>query len=147
MLNPAINKAYSDDVKRTSGIPGVRAFTAPRAGTSERTEGQPALLMTDSGAWLQNEKLHQEIFGPATVLVACSSEPEFLQIAEALDGSLTATIHGTPDELKEYQNLVSLLSTKADALFLTDFPQASKWVTQCTTAVPIQQQRMRNLLP
>jgi alpha-ketoglutaric semialdehyde dehydrogenase len=122
MLNPAISKAYTEDLKKTSGITGVRAFTASRAGNLQRTEGQPALLATDSGTWLQNEKLHQEIFGPTTVLVTCSSESEFLRIAEALEGSLTATIHGTHDELKNYQNLVSLLSTKAGRLIFNGFP-------------------------
>ncbi|MFL6350967.1 MAG: aldehyde dehydrogenase (NADP(+)) [Bryobacteraceae bacterium] len=122
MLNAGISKAYAEDLKRTSGITGVRAFTPPRPGNPERVEGQPALLLTDSSAWLQNETLHQEIFGPATVLVTCSSEPEFLRIAAALEGSLTATIHGTHEELKKYQNLVSLLSTKAGRLVFNGFP-------------------------
>jgi 2,5-dioxopentanoate dehydrogenase len=122
MLNPGISKAYAEDLKKTSGITGVRAFTASRVDNPERTEGHPALLTTDSGTWLQNERLRQEIFGPATILVTCSSEPEFLRIAETLEGSLTATIHGTHDELKNYQNLISLLSTKAGRLIFNGFP-------------------------
>jgi 2,5-dioxopentanoate dehydrogenase len=122
MLNPAIRKAYTEDLKNASGIPGVRAFSASHAGDPERTEGQPALLVTDSATWLGNERLHQEIFGPSTVLVSCSSESEFLRVAEALEGSLTATIHGTPDELNQYRELISVLSKKAGRLIFNGFP-------------------------
>lgn len=122
MLNPGIGKAYRDDLKQTSEIAGVSAFRASHRGNPQLTEGQPTLLVTDSDAWLENKKLRKEIFGPATVMVTCSSEPEFLRIAEALEGSLTATIHGTPDELKKYQNLISLLGTKAGRLIFNGFP-------------------------
>jgi alpha-ketoglutaric semialdehyde dehydrogenase len=122
MLNPAIRKAYTQDLKNASGIPGVRAFNASHAGHPERTEGEPALLVTDSATWLSNERLHQEIFGPSTVLVSCSSESEFLRVAEALEGSLTATIHGTPDELNQYRELISVLTQKAGRLIFNGFP-------------------------
>lgn len=122
MLNPAISKAYAEDLKAASGVSGVRAFTASAAASSARTEAQPGLLATDSGTWLKNEKLHQEIFGPATVLVTCSSESEFLRIAEALEGSLTATIHAAPGELNQYRELISVLSKKAGRLIFNGFP-------------------------
>jgi alpha-ketoglutaric semialdehyde dehydrogenase len=122
MLNPAIRKAYTEDLKNASGVAGVRSFAASSSGNPERTEGQPALLVTDSGTWLKTEKLRQEIFGPATILVSCSSESEFLRIAEALEGSLTATIHGTHDELKQYRELISVLRTKAGRLIFNGFP-------------------------
>jgi 2,5-dioxopentanoate dehydrogenase len=122
MLNPAIRKAYTEDLTKASGVPGVRAIKASHAGDPQRTEGQPALLVTDSATWLGNERLHEEIFGPSTLLVSCSSESEFLRVAEALEGSLTATIHGTPDELNQYRELISLLSTKAGRLIFNGFP-------------------------
>jgi 2,5-dioxopentanoate dehydrogenase len=122
MLNPAISKAYTEDLIKASSVPGIRAFKASHAGDPRRTEGQPALLVTDSGTWLGNERLHQEIFGPSTLLVSCSSESEFLRVAEALEGSLTATIHGTPDELNHYRELISVLSKKAGRLIFNGFP-------------------------
>ncbi len=122
MLNPAIRKAYTEDLKGASGIAGVRAFTASRAANPALTEAQAGLLVTDSGTWLENKKLRREIFGPATVLVSCSSEAEFLRVAAALEGSLTATIHGMPDELKQYRELVSVLRTKAGRLIFNGFP-------------------------
>ncbi len=122
MLNSAIRKSYIEKLERVKGDSGVRAFTSSREGEAARTEGQAGLLVTDSGTWLENEELREEIFGPSTILVTCASEEEFLRVTAALEGSLTATIHGTPDELQHYCNLISSLSTKAGRLILNGFP-------------------------
>jgi len=45
-----------------------------------------------------------------------------LRVAAALEGSLTATIHGTHDELNQYRELVSVLRTKAGRLIFNGFP-------------------------
>jgi 2,5-dioxopentanoate dehydrogenase len=81
MLNPAIQKGYSDKLKDVMAIEGVTAYLSAHAGSQDRTEGQPGLLVTDSQAWLGSKELHEEIFGPATVLVRCRSDAEFLDIA------------------------------------------------------------------
>ena len=51
----------------------------------------------------------EEVFGPSTVVVRCSSRQELEGVARQLDGQLTATIHGTPADLDEYAWLVSIL--------------------------------------
>lgn len=122
MLNPAISKAYAEKLDHAKRSASVRSFTSSSPADPTRTEAQANLLVTDSGSWLASKDLHQEIFGPATVLVACSSEDEFLRVAASLEGSLTATIHGTPKELKRYRNLVSVLSRKAGRLIFNGFP-------------------------
>ncbi len=122
MLNPAIFKAYAEKLDHAKHAAGVRAFNSSRPADPARTEGQANLLVTDSGSWLQNKDLHEEIFGPATLLVTCSSEDEFLRVAATLEGSLTATIQGTPEELKQHHNLVFLLGRKAGRLIFNGFP-------------------------
>ncbi len=122
MLNSAIQKGYMEKIEQVKRAPGVRAFTSSHAGNASRTEGQAGLLVTDAIAWLENKELRQEIFGPSTILVSCASEEEFLRVSRALEGSLTATIHGTPDELQHYRTLISYLSTKAGRLIFNGFP-------------------------
>jgi NADP-dependent aldehyde dehydrogenase len=43
-------------------------------------------------------------------------------VANNLDGQLTATIHGTPEDLAEYASLVSILEDKAGRLIFNGFP-------------------------
>ena len=122
MLNPAICKGYAEGLDRAKGVAGVRAFRSSHPNDPGRTEAQSALLVTDSGTWLRNRELHQEIFGPATVLIHCARKEDLLKAANALEGSLTATIHGTPEELAENSELIAVLRRKAGRLIFNGFP-------------------------
>ena len=45
-----------------------------------------------------------------------------LEIAQALPGTLTATIHGTPEDLEQHRELIAVLATKAGRLIFNGFP-------------------------
>ena len=122
MLNPSISKNYADRFNSAKGLPGVKPFTSSKQADSSKTQGQPGLLVTDSDTWLQTKDLHQEIFGPATVLVKCQSAEELLKVTDALEGTLTATVHGTPDELASYGELLHKLTAKAGRLIFNGYP-------------------------
>jgi NADP-dependent aldehyde dehydrogenase len=122
MLNAAISQGFAANFKAAAAVAGVSSTVSTQSGDPQRTQGRPGVLVTDADTWLQNENLHEEIFGPATVLVACESAADLLRCGEALEGSLTATIHGTPEELAENRELVNLLSTKAGRLIFNGYP-------------------------
>ncbi len=122
MLNSAIHKGYLEKRQKFFGIEGVKVLLSNRKSDAQRTEGQPALLMTDSGKWLETKELHEEIFGPATVIVLCASGKELRKCSEAIEGNLTATIHGTPEELAHNHSLVETLATKAGRLIFNGYP-------------------------
>ncbi len=104
MLNAAIAKGFADSFRKAAGIRGVETHASRRESDAQRTEGQPGVMLTDSTTWSRSKELHEEIFGPSTVVVHCGSEADLLTAAEALPGSLTATIHGTPEELRDYSS-------------------------------------------
>jgi len=122
MLNSAICKGFAERFKVAAAVAGVNAKVSARTGNPQRTEGRPGLLVTNAGTWLNNPELHEEIFGPATVMVGCKSDAELLQCARALEGSLTATVHGTAEELAERRELVDVLGTKAGRLIFNGYP-------------------------
>jgi NADP-dependent aldehyde dehydrogenase len=80
------------------------------------------MLTTDARTWLHNEALQGEIFGPVTVSVACDSHEDLLQVAKQIQGSLTATIHGTPEDLERYADLVAVLRMRAGRLIFNGYP-------------------------
>lgn len=45
-----------------------------------------------------------------------------MKVARGLQGHLTATIHGTNDDLSEFQELVDVLQTKVGRLVFNSFP-------------------------
>ncbi len=72
--------------------------------------------------FLQDEHLADEIFGPATLLVQYSNREQVLQVARELEGHLTATIHGTEEDLREFSDLLAILEEKVGRLLFNGFP-------------------------
>lgn len=122
MLNTAIQRGYEEKFKAMAAIAGVASHCSAAASRVERTEGRPGVFTTDARTWLASRELHEEIFGPATILVECDSEAELLEAACSLEGTLTATIHGTPEELANHHKLVDVLGRKAGRLVFNGYP-------------------------
>ncbi len=66
--------------------------------------------------------LDAEIFGPTTLLVEHTSRDQVLAIARSLEGHLTATIHGTEQDLGDFADLIAILETKVGRLIFNGFP-------------------------
>jgi 2,5-dioxopentanoate dehydrogenase len=79
------------------------------------------LFETDAASFL-GSSLDGEIFGPTTLLVRHSSRDQVLAIARSLEGHLTATIHGTEDDLRDFADLIAILETKVGRLIFNGFP-------------------------
>ncbi len=122
MLNAAIAKGYAESFEKAAKIPGVEARVSVREADAQHTEGRPGIMVTDAKTWLRHKELQEEIFGPATVIVGCASRAEVLECANALEGSLTATIHGEPDELVQQHALLGILQRKAGRLLFNGYP-------------------------
>ena len=122
MVHPGILRAYEEGVRRLEGIAGVKVLKSSVTASAGKTEAGPVVFVTDSKTFLSQGELSQEVFGPSTVIVACDSRKEMMRVARELDGHLTATIHGTEDELVEYRDLVELLQQKVGRLVFNGFP-------------------------
>jgi alpha-ketoglutaric semialdehyde dehydrogenase len=81
-----------------------------------------ALFQTDGASFLADPELSAEIFGPSTLLVNYSSRDQLLEIVRALEGQLTATVHGTEQDLREFGDLVAALERRAGRLIFNGFP-------------------------
>ena len=79
-------------------------------------------FVTDARTFLGHDELRQEVFGPSTVLVRCESREQLEAVARAMEGQLTATLHGTPADLADHARLVSILERKAGRLVVNGFP-------------------------
>jgi 2,5-dioxopentanoate dehydrogenase len=85
--------------------------------------GQRARMYVTSAENLgQWPEIAEEVFGPSTVAVTTRSRDEVLEAARGLHGHLTATIHGTPEDLKEWAELVEILQTKVGRIIFNGWP-------------------------
>ena len=56
------------------------------------------------------------------MIIPVNTKKEMLDIAENLSGHLTATVHGTDEELIEYKELLDILEQKAGRVIINGFP-------------------------
>jgi NADP-dependent aldehyde dehydrogenase len=118
MLYPALLDAFEAGVRRLSAVEGVSTI---RAGDTVG-QARPSLFETAADVFLRNGDIGHEVFGPSTVVIRCASRDEMEAMARRLEGQLTATLHGTPEDLKAYASLVSILEDKAGRLIVNGFP-------------------------
>jgi NADP-dependent aldehyde dehydrogenase len=122
MLYPGILKSYESGVERLAAIRDVVTIESAFTPDPAKTEARPALFLMTVGTFEKHHQLGEELFGPSSVLVQCQKRDELIAIARKLDGHLTATIHGTRDDLSEYADLVSILESKVGRLVFNGFP-------------------------
>ena len=93
-----------------------------RSSTDDAHRVAPALLRVDAQPFIAHRELREEMFGPASIVVGARDGAEMERVAEALEGQLTATIHGTAAELREHQGLVDILQDKVGRLLFNGYP-------------------------
>ena len=87
-----------------------------------RAEGGAYLLVTDENAFRKERALHEEIFGPATLLIKCETADKLIELAGELDGQLTATIHAEPEDEALTGRLLRVLQEKAGRIVWNSYP-------------------------
>jgi NADP-dependent aldehyde dehydrogenase len=69
-----------------------------------------------------DSELEEEIFGPTTLLVHYGETADLVEVAKKLHGHLTATIHGTPEDLRHAAQLIRVLETKVGRILFNGYP-------------------------
>ncbi|MDQ2666627.1 MAG: aldehyde dehydrogenase (NADP(+)) [Gemmatimonadota bacterium] len=119
MLYPQLFTSYGDAVARAEGH---GATVLARSVTDDARRATPALLRLDASQFVEQGELREEMFGPVSVVVGAGDIAELERVAESLEGQLTATIHGTPAELRENHRLVAILQRKVGRLLFNGYP-------------------------
>jgi len=121
MLTAGIHKAYLDAIDKRTGIAGL-TLVAQGSAEGQGCAAQAALYRCDAATYLATPALGEEIFGPASVLIACRDEAEVLAVARHLEGQLTATVHATADDRALAGSLLPVLERKAGRILFNGFP-------------------------
>jgi len=122
MLTPGISRAYEEGVSERKKHDSVSTLLRGEHVTGAHAQVRASLFRTDVKSFLADPSLGDEIFGPVGVLVTYRDRDEMLEIAQSLEGQLTATVHGTPEDLNANQDLLSVLEKKAGRLIFNGFP-------------------------
>ncbi|WP_299811710.1 aldehyde dehydrogenase (NADP(+)) [uncultured Roseibium sp.] len=119
MLTDGIAEAFRFGSRKVSGSTGVRELI----GTScETREAAPYLFETTGEAWLADEELGEEVFGPLGIVVRVKDEAQLLQIARGLEGQLTCTLQMDDGDTDLARRLMPVLERKAGRVLANAFP-------------------------
>ncbi|NMH66135.1 aldehyde dehydrogenase (NADP(+)) [Shewanella salipaludis] len=121
MLTPGIAAGFQREFAALLQRPGIELLAQGKAATAKH-HTRPAALRISATAFLGRPELQQEVFGPYALVVCCASKDEMYAIAEALDGQLTATLHGLEAELLAEPELVDILSHRVGRLIFNQMP-------------------------
>jgi 2,5-dioxopentanoate dehydrogenase len=105
MLHPGIAKAYSEKRGKALEQEGV-ATVAVASTKAQDGQGAPTIAAATAKAFFANPVLHQEVFGPYSLVIRCSDMSEMVAVARHLEGQLTTTLMATEQDILDNQALV-----------------------------------------
>lgn len=121
LLTEVIHSSYGSAITKRKAESAVRLLAEKKPSGAEGFCAHPAVFETDAASFV-GSSLDAEIFGPTTLLVRHSNRDQVLEIARSLEGHLTATIHGTEQDLRDFADLIAILETKVGRLIFNGFP-------------------------
>lgn len=119
MLTRGIASAYRDGKSRFDTRNAVRPVITTATGDRSAS---PNLYETEAEAYLQDETLGDEVFGPLGLVVRVADLDEMLRLATGFDGQLTATIHMNDGDTNAARRLLPILERKAGRLLVNGYP-------------------------
>jgi len=123
MLHAGIHAAYSNGIQHRLDDESLELLgTSSVEPNADRSEAAAYLFGTTQQGLLNDPTLLDELFGPVSTLAKCDDRAGMIAIAEKLEGSLSATIHGTEEDLAEYSDLVAVLQKKTGRLIFNGYP-------------------------
>jgi 2,5-dioxopentanoate dehydrogenase len=122
MLTPAIQAAYAQGVAQRTRAGSAQNLAEGPAPPGAACAASAVIFQTHADNLLRDPSLSQEIFGPSALLINYSSRVQLLELARGLEGHLTATLHGTEQDLADYRDLVEVLETRVGRIIFNGFP-------------------------
>ena len=119
MLTDGIAAAYRAGRDRIAGAAGVQEVLTSMCDLRNAT---PYLYQTTGAAWLADEALGEEVFGPLGIIVRVAEAGEMLAVARALHGQLTCTLHMDAADTEMARTLLPVLERKAGRVLANGFP-------------------------
>jgi len=121
MLHEGIAKAYHQKKSLALSQPGT-SLVATGPADSEMHKAVPAVATVDGKTFLSNPLLHQEVFGPYSLVIGCKDSNEMFEVALNLEGQLTATLMATETDMRNNRSLVIAVQDICGRLIMNGVP-------------------------
>ena len=119
MLTDGMATAYRAGRDRIAAGQGVRAVLMT---TCDERNATPSVFEVSGADWLADHMLADEVFGPLGLIVRVRHGAEMQDIAHALQGQLTCTLHLDDADTDLGRALMPVLERKAGRVLANGFP-------------------------
>ncbi len=121
MLHPGIASAFHEKKTKALAQKGIRVEAVSATAPAEN-QGEPTLASVPASVFLNNPVLHQEVFGPYSLVIRCADESEQLQVALKLEGQLTSTVMATENDILSHPELIEAIKNICGRFILNGVP-------------------------
>ena len=126
MLTSRIAASYADGVARLAAHPGTEVLAGNAetdgAGADRAGWGCATLVATTADDFLADRNLHDEVFGAVSLIVRAADRDQLLDVARALEGQLTSTVHAAAEDAPLATELLPVLEGKAGRILFNGWP-------------------------
>jgi len=121
MLHTGIFKNYVE--RRANALAQEEVETVAASNVEPLfNQATPTLASATAKAFTNNPILHQEVFGPYSMVIRCKDMGEMLDVAKHMEGQLTATLMATDDDVRQNEEFVESVKNFCGRLILNGVP-------------------------
>jgi NADP-dependent aldehyde dehydrogenase len=120
MLHPYIIGAYESNKAKMLTQKGIQTTAVIEKDVS-KNYGRQIITTVEGATFLANTNLHQEVFGPFSMVVQCENTSQLEEIISHLEGQLTGTILAE-NELQNYSEIVDALQNRVGRIIFNGVP-------------------------
>lgn len=121
MLHPNIVGAYESNKQKVVAQPGL-TVVANYEMAVQANYARQVVTTVEGKTFLENSTLHQEVFGPFSMVVQCDDADQLENIISKLEGQLTGTLIADAGEAKEYPELIKALQNRVGRIIFNGVP-------------------------
>jgi 2,5-dioxopentanoate dehydrogenase len=121
MLHEGIQKAYIEKMEKALTQKGVDLIKHAQHVTNG-IKAKPAIASVSGETFLKNPVLHEEVFGPYSLMVSCKDIHELKEVWKSVAGQLTASLMGTDKDFIDNKELIDVAQSIAGRINFNNPP-------------------------
>lgn len=122
MLTAGICKNYYKLRDHAFEQENVNALAVSEQMSEGENQAQASIATVSGKSFIANPKLHEEVFGPFSLLVICEDTTEMLGAVSHLKGQLTCSLMAAETEVSSYPEIVSKLAQISGRFIMNGVP-------------------------
>ncbi len=135
MLHPIIEGAYETNKSKMQEQKGLQTKASIDKELTTNY-GHQAIATVEGSTFLKNTTLHQEVFGPFSLVVQCKNSAQLENIISNLEGQLTGTIISEKGEAEQYAPVVRALQNRVGRIIYNGVPTGVEVCAAMVHGVP-----------